>query len=224
MARAGVRTGKPRPSDEGHPKKGCRDGGVFRNGNVVPEEDERTVRRAEADAEPRVGDGNEPEAPDPRRADQHVRPAGSKKFTGHRRAHQPGAGRCGAADRTSAGRGLSRLRSGAGHGRWKAPHRRRARKNCLAIGAGNGKRTPVLWTSRPGAHLRRAWRGPHSPERAAGTRIPQNDSQGCKAAGRRTCQTGAGTRGQAGAFLQGGLDALRLHRAGRFARRGIAAI
>lgn len=27
-----------------------------------------------------------------------------------------------------------------------------------------------------------------------------------------------------GAFLQGGLDALRLHRAGRFARRGIAAI
>ena len=61
-------------------------------------------------------------------------------------------------------------------------------------------------------------------ERAAGTRIPQNDSQGYEAAGRRTCQTGAGTRGQAGAFLQGGLDALRLHRAGRFARSGIAAI
>ena len=98
VARAGVRVGKPRPSDEGHPKTGCRDGGVFRDGTVVSEEDERTVRRAEADAEPRVGDGNEPEAPDPRRADQHVRPAGSKKFTGHRRAHQPGAGRCGAAD------------------------------------------------------------------------------------------------------------------------------
>ena len=63
MARAGVRTGKSRPSDEGHPKKGCRDGGVFRNGNVVPEEDERTIGRAEADAEPRVRDGDEPEAP-----------------------------------------------------------------------------------------------------------------------------------------------------------------
>ena len=58
-----VWTGKPRPSDEGHPKTGRRDGGVFRDGTVVPEEDERTIGRAEADAEPRVCDGDEPEAP-----------------------------------------------------------------------------------------------------------------------------------------------------------------
>ena len=109
-----------------------------------------------------------------------------------------------------------RLRSGAGHGRWKAPAltarpqklprnwRRKRKKERLYYGL------PA-----PGAHLRRAGADPIPPERAAGTRIPQNDSRDAKPQAEEPVKQEPEREDKPVLSCKGGLDALRLHRAGR---------